>query len=239
MKPLKRDSFRKLLTLYVCQALTMDVVSTLVFYYSLYVVRLNVTVFLGIFITVNLIGFVVVGRVVRSVSKNVIYRAPIPVALLGAAGIGLYPADWPAFGPYLCAIAVAAGISGGVLMSWVMFPDVIDDAELATGQRNAGAFAGLMTLIRGLSTAVAIQLIGLMLQLTGYQVPTDYVQPTQPDAVQIGIRATMAGTIIVFMSLGWWVSGRYPLTRPVCEQMQVQLHAQRAALSQEEPATDQ
>jgi len=193
------------------------------------VVRLNVTVFLGIFIAVNLIGFIVVGRVVRSVSKNVIYRAPIPLALLGALGIGLYPSDWPAFGPYLCAIAVAAGICGGVLMSWVMFPDVIDDAELATGRRNAGAFSGLMTLIRGLSTAVAVQLIGLMLQITGYQVPTDYFQPTQPAAVQIGIRATMAGTIIVLMSLAWWISGRYPLTRPVCERMQVQLWEQRAA----------
>lgn len=238
VSPLKHDSFRKLLALYVCQALTMDVVSALVFFYSLYVVRLNVTIFLGIFITVNLIGFVVVGRLVRSVSKNVIYRAPIPLALLGALGIGLYPSDWPVFGPYLCAIAVAAGISGGVLMSWVMFPDVIDDAELTTGQRNAGAFSGLMTLTRGLSTAVAIQLIGLMLQLTGYRVPTDYFQPTQPDAVQIGIRATMAGTIIVLMSLGWWISGRYPLTRPVCERMQVQLWEQRVATGLTDDSAD-
>lgn len=238
VRPLQHEPFRKLLVLYVCQALTMDVVSALVFYYSLYVVRLNVTVFLGIFITVNLIGFIVVGRLVRTVSKNVLYRAAIPAALLGALGIGLYPADWPAWGPYLCSMVVAAGICGGVLMSWVMFPDVIDHAELATGQRNAGAFAGLMTLIRGLSTAVAVQLIGLMLQFTGYQVPTDYFQPTQPDAVQLGIRATMAGTIIVLMSIGWVVSGRYPLTRPVCEQMQVELWQQRTALGLTEESVD-
>ena len=119
-----------------------------------------------------------------------------------------------------------------------MFPDVIDDAELTTGQRNAGAFSGLMTLTRGLSTALAIQLIGLMLQLTGYRVPTDYFQPTQPDAVQIGIRATMAGTIIVLMSLGWWISGRYPLTRPVCERMQVQLREQRVAMGLTDDSAD-
>ena len=95
-----------------------------------------------------------------------------------------------------------------------------------------------MTLIRGLSTAVAVQLIGLMLQFTGYQVPTDYFQPTQPDAVQLGIRATMAGTIIVLMSIGWVVSGRYPLTRPVCEQMQVELWQQRTALGLIEESVD-
>ena len=103
VRPLQHEPFRKLLVLYVCQALTMDVVSALVFYYSLYVVRLNVTVFLGIFITVNLIGFIVVGRLVRTVSKNVLYRAAIPAALLGAwyravpgrlAGVGPYLSRW-------------------------------------------------------------------------------------------------------------------------------------------------
>lgn len=228
LRPLHFDSFRKLLGMYLCQAITMDVVSALVVYYSLYVVKLNVTVFLGIFILTNLIGFVVVGRLVKTVSKNLIYRAGIPFALVGAAGIGLYPSSWPSWGLYLCAILVAGGICGGVLMSWVMFPDVIDDAELATGSRNAGAFSGLMTLIRGVATAIAIQLIGLMLQFTGYQAPDHYADPTQPAAVQIGIRATMAGAIIVLMSVGWFIARRYPLTRPVCERMQLDLTRMRA-----------
>ncbi len=231
LAPLKYASFRKLLGMYVCQAITMDIVSALVVYYSLYVVRLNVTVFLGIFIVVNLVGFVVVGRLVQFVSKNLIYRAGIPVALIGALGIGLYPREWPAWGSYLCAMLVAAGICGGVLMSWVMFPDVIDDAELVTGERNAGSFSGLMTLIRGVATAIALQLIGLMLQFTGYRAPEHYVEPTQPLAVQIGIRATMAGAVIVLMSVGWLIARTYPLTRPVCEQMQVQLAEQRRAAS--------
>lgn len=227
--PLQHRSFRILLGLYLCQSITMDVVSALVFYYSIYVVPFNPTVFLGIFISVNLIGFVVVGKVVQFVSKGTIYRFGIPAALVGALGIGLYPADGPAWGPYLCSILVSIGVSGGVLMSWVMFPDVIDDAELATGSRNAGAFSGLMTLIRGLATAIAIQAIGLMLQATGYQPPTDYTQPEQPLAVQIGIRVVMAGTILILMTVGWFLARKYPLTRPVCEQMQVQLRELRLA----------
>lgn len=236
--PLRHDSFRKLLGLYLCQAITMDVVSALVVFYSLYVVRLDATIFLGVFITVNLIGFVVVGRVVRSVSKNTIYRFGIPLALVGAVGIGLYPADGPVWGPYVCATFVAIGLCGGVLMSWVMFPDVIDDAELATGRRNAGAFSGLMTLIRGLSTAIAVQGIGLMLQLTGYRPPSDYLQPAQPEAVQIGIRATMAGTIVVLMSIGSFIAGRYPLTRPVCERMQEELRLLRIARAHPDEPVD-
>lgn len=226
LRPLRHDSFRKLLGMYLCQAVTMDVVSALIVYYSLYVVRVNVTVFLGIFIVVNLIGFVVVGRLVKTVSKALIYRFGIPLALVGAAGIGLLPADGSPLLAYLFAATIAVGICGAVLMSWVIFPDVIDDAELVTGARNAGAFSGLMTLIRGVSTALAVQGIGLMLHLTGYQAPTDYVDPSQPEAVRTGIRFTLAGTIIV-LTVAWFIARRYPLTRSVCERMQRQLHELR------------
>lgn len=227
LRPLKHGPFRKLLGLYLCQALTMDVVSALIVYYALYVVRLNVTVFLGIFIVVNLLGFLVVGRLVKTVSKNVIYSTLIPVALLGALGIGAYPSSWPSWGAYGFGLLVAIGVCGAVLMSWVIFPDVIDEAELSTGVRNAGAFSGLMTLVRGVATALAVQGIGLMLQFTGYRAPEDYANAVQPQAVLAGIRFTMAGAIIVLLSIGWWIAGRWPLTRPVCEQMQRDLAALR------------
>nr|NLD40144.1 MFS transporter [Actinomycetales bacterium] len=48
--PLKLESFRKLLGMYLSQALTMDVISALIVFYAIYVVQMNVTIFLGIFI---------------------------------------------------------------------------------------------------------------------------------------------------------------------------------------------
>ncbi|HHW82770.1 MAG TPA: MFS transporter [Actinomycetales bacterium] len=228
LEPLRLDSFRKLLWMYLAQALTMDVISALVIYYALYVVQLSPTVFLGIFIVVNLIGFAVVNQLVKHVSKSVIYRFLLPLAMLGAIGIGLYPATWPGWGIYVVALVVAVGLCGSVLMSWVMFPDVIDDAELTTGARNAGTYSGLMTLIRGIATAVAVWLIGLMLQFTGYQAPEDYADPTQPAATLIGIRITMAGSIVLFMAFGWWAAKKYPLTIDVCRRMQERLGQARS-----------
>lgn len=229
LEPLSSNPFRMLLWLYLCQALTMDVISALIVYYSLYVVKVNVTVFLGIFIAVNLVGFVVVGRLVKTVSKNLIYRALIPLALVGALIMGAWPSSWPPAGMYLVGGLIAVGVAGGVLMSWVMFPDVIDDEELRTGQRNAGTYSGLMTLIRGLATAIAVQLIGLMLQVTGYQKPEQYANPVQPAATLTGIRVTITATVIVLMGLGWFVAGRYLLTRKVCETNQAKLEKLRAS----------
>lgn len=233
LAPLRIGSFRKLLGMYLCQAVTMDVISALVVYYAVYVVPMNMTVFLGIFIGVNAVGFLVASRVVRYVSKNLIYRFPIPIALVGAVGIGVYPADAPTWAVYVFAAMVAVGIAGGILMTWVMFPDVVDDAELTTGARNAGSFSGLMILTRGLATAGAVQLIGLMLQFTGYRPPEEYANAVQPEATLLGIRITMAGSIVVFLALGWWLARRYPLTRTVCAEMQVRLAEQRERLAAE------
>ncbi|HZK06472.1 MAG TPA: MFS transporter [Actinomycetaceae bacterium] len=227
--PFRLRSFRALLGMYLMQAVTTDVISALVVFYSLYVVKFHVSVFLGIFIVIQLTGFVVVNRLVRNVSKALVYRALIPLAIVGGFGMGAYPSDGPAWGIYAVAALVAIGMCGAVLMGWVMFPDVIDDAELATGGRNAGSFAGLMTLIRGLATAVTVQLIGLMLQVTGYRPPADYFAPIQPEAVQTGIRLTLGGAIMVFLALGWLAAKRYPLTYARTQEMQRELSELRAA----------
>ena len=39
----------------------------------------------------------------------------------------------------------------------------------------------------------------------------------------------------VLLSIGWWIAGRWPLTRPVCEQMQLDLARLRG--SDERPVT--
>ena len=193
VSPFRIASFRRLTAMYLCPSITIDIVTSVILYYALYAVPgVRTVLFAGIFAVVTLVMLPVLLRLVDRVDKNVIYYTGIPLSILAMVAIAFYPSGTIVWPVYVLAGIFAIGLAAAQVMIWVMFPDVIDDAELTTGQRNAGAFSGLMTLTRGLSTALAIQLIGLMLQLTGYRVPTDYFQPTQPDAVQIGIRATMA-----------------------------------------------
>ena len=113
-------------------------------------------------------------------------------------------------------------------MSWVIFPDVLDAAELQTGQRNAGSFAGLMTFTRGIASALVIQTLGIVLEVTGYAAPEANEIPIQPDAAILGIRLFMLVGISVLLSLGWFVARRYPLTRDKCLENQAKLQEQRA-----------
>lgn len=228
--PLRTRALRTLLGMYLCQALAMDIVSATVLYYALYVVPgANSQVFLGIFIAVNVVAFPVVTWLVGRISKTTVYATLIPLALLAAVGIAVYPAGGAVVGVYVLALALAVGMAGAQLMSWVMFPDVLDAAELGSGQRNAGSYAGLMTFTRGIASALVIQALGLVLQFTGYVAPGHGEAASQPTSAVWGIRVFMGVGIIALLSLGWVVSRRHPLTRDVCLANQAELARVREA----------
>lgn len=227
LAPLKLETFRRILGLYIAQGLTLDIIQALIVYYALYVVRAEVTIFLGSFIVVNLIAFPILNVLVKRVSKHTIYRRLLPIAMIAAIGIACYPADAPAAGLYALGACLAIGMCGSMTMVWVMFPDVMDDAELRTRRRDTGIYSGLMTLIRGIATALALLVIGWMLQLTGYLAPEDYGDAVQPEAVLLGIRVTIGLAVVVIMGLAWFSAARYPLTRERCARDQTDLAVRR------------
>ncbi len=228
--PLRTHSFRRLLGMYLCHSLAMDIVSATVLYYALYVVvAANAQVFLGTFIAVNVIAFPIVTWLVGRVSKHRVYYSLLPVAVVGVVAVALFPADGPVVLVYVFAFILAAGMAGAQLMSWVMFPDVLDAAELQTGQRNAGSYSGLMTFTRGVASALVIQALGLVLQVGGYVAPQANEVPTQPEGAILGIRVFMLVGISVLLTIGWFVARRYPLTRETCLANQSELQRRRTS----------
>lgn len=70
MRPLRVRAFRQLLGLYLAQSITLDIVSAVVLYYGLYVVPgISATVFLGIFLGMQLLLFPVLMKLVDRVPK--------------------------------------------------------------------------------------------------------------------------------------------------------------------------
>lgn len=233
--PLRLPSMRNLMGMYLCQALAMDIISATILYYSRYVVDgISSTVFLGLFIVVNVIAFPIVNHLVRSHSKHRMYFLLLPIAWVAIVAIALYPSGGPPWGVYAIAAALAIGMSGAQMLSWVMFPDVLDDAEIATGVRNAGSYTGLMTFTRGIATALTIQVIGLVLQFTGYRGVRPGDAPgggpgEQPDSAVWGIRLVLGIGVLVLLVVGWFVARRYPLGHQRCVEMKQILLEQRAA----------
>jgi len=60
------------------------------------------------------------------------------------------------------------GMGSSYAVPWALLPEVTDYDEALTGQRNEGIYAGIMTFIRKLSSALAMLMIGAVLQFSGY-----------------------------------------------------------------------
>ncbi|MGC5627982.1 MFS transporter [Georgenia sp. Z1344] len=212
--PLRLRTFRRLLGMYLSHSLALDIITTTLLYYTLYVVTgVSTQVVLGIFIAVNVVAYPIVTALVGRVSKVTVYRTLLPLGVVAALGVALYPASWPAWGVYAVALLLATGMAGAQLMPWVMFGDVVDDADLATGRRDAGSFSGMMTFVRGLATAVVVQVIGLVLELTGYVAPADNEVVEQSDATQWGIRLVLGIGVAGMLLAGRQVARDYSISR--------------------------
>ncbi len=230
VSPFRVPSFRRLTAMYVCPAITIDIVTAVIIYYVLYVVPADVRLFSGVFAAVTLVMVPLLMRLVARVDKNVIYYTGIPVSMVAMVGIALYPHGWPTWPVYVLAGVFAVGLAAAQVMVWVMFPDVVDDGEVRQGTRNAGSYSGVMVLVRTLASALATFIVGWVLEFTGYRhSPGGREHLTQPESALIGIRMTMLVTVVLLMGIAWVIARSYPLGQRRCAELQVELEAARAA----------
>ncbi|MDG0889596.1 MFS transporter [Paracholeplasma manati] len=213
LKPLSVKGFRKLIVLYICQALALDMASAVVIYYGLYVVNISSTIFLGTFLGMQLLMFPLLYKLVSSVSKTKIYYFGLPLTILMSLGIAFFPTGGAPILLYVLVGLAALGFSGAQLMSWILFPDVVDLVELKLKERNTGVCSGVMTFIRTASAAIAIFIIGWVLELTGFITPTELLpEPIQPDSAILGIRFIFLLGLGILMLFAFLVSRTFKLT---------------------------
>ena len=227
--PLRLRSFRYLTVMYLCPAISIDIVTAVILYYALYAVPgLRSVNFLAVFVAVTLTMFPILIRLVGRVSKNVIYYRALPLSIAAMCVIALYPPHLPHWPVYVLAGVLAVGLGAAQITVWVMFPDVVDDGELRLGSRDAGAFSGLLVLVRALASALAIQILSLVLELTGYQQSRHgQFGAVQPPSAIWGIRLSMMLSVAVFMGIGYLVARRYPLTKSAVAQLHDDLERAR------------
>ena len=84
---------------------------------------------------------------------------------------------------FLCVLA-GIGVGAAHVIPWSIIPDAIEWDELQTGERHEGMFYSLITLMQKVASSIAIPLVLLLLDVTGY-VPNSAQQP--PGAL-LGIR---------------------------------------------------
>ena len=127
------------------------------------------------------------------------------------------------------------------MMPWIIFPDTVDVAEMATGQRPTGTYSGMMTLARKVGGGLGVGMVGWVIGALGYvsndsNDPAAYVQ--QSDAVLLTVRLTLGISVAVFITIALIASFRYKITSAKLTRIRYFIEARKSgkALTDEESA---
>ena len=221
--PLKVKPFRQLLGMYIAQAICMEVFSAGIIIFAKHVTKPagSSTVFLGIFIAIQLCAFPIINKLIKSRDVNLIYRFGLPLSVVALLCFGLFGSNL--YVAYASVLFLAIGFAGAQLTSWIMFPHTVDAGELLTDKRLSGGCSALMTFARKTGAAIVVNIFTAVLTVTGY----DANLAVQPKAAQNGIKYVMAFTCIAFMTFGFIMAKRYVLSHEKNAQVEKYLAIKR------------
>ncbi len=124
----------------------------------------------------------------------------------------------------LCALA-GIGVSAAHVLPWSIIPDAIEWDEWQTGERHEGMFYSLISLLQKVASSIAIPLILLLLDGTGY-VPNAVQQA--PNAL-LGIRLVVGPIPALLLCAGILFAVVYPLNRSEYARVLADLEQRRLA----------
>lgn len=233
----KLKSFRRLLGMYVfsfvCNAIILNIL--IIFVYNvtggadIKVAGFNMStaVYVAMLLGAGIMMPVILLILNLKVPKPVIFMIGIPLFVIGILFLAFYPEN--AKPQYMLLFSALAGIGYGFVqpMPWLTFPDIIDVAELKSGDRNPGAYNGTMTFFKKFASGIAVFLVGVVLQSTGFD-STIGTAKLQPPQALTGMRYVIAISISVFMLLAFISGYMIKITTRKSERIRYFIEKQRA-----------
>ena len=208
--------FLRLLGIYLCSWLAIQVVASIVPYFVVtYMGQTAETVTTVILVSqlAALLMVVVWGVAGLRLDKHHIYLIAVPLWIMALVFImHLQPHQTGLL--YGLMILAGSGAAAAYIVPWAMLPDVIDYQELRSGQRSEGMYYGFMTWMQKLGVAVALFAIGVSLDWAGFVSTTaGSANPVQPLSAIQTIRWIMGAVPAVLLISSLFLAYRYPITR--------------------------
>ena len=171
-------------------------------------------------------------RIGQRIGKRATYCWGIPLTVMAQVGLFLLQPG-QVVGMYGLGVLAGVGLATAYLVPWAMLPDVIDLDELRTGQRRDGIFCGLMVQLQKLGTALAIFLVGHILEQSGYVAQSATGEALiQPDTALLAIRWLLGPLPALVLLAGVCCAARYSITRQVHDKILLELRLGRNQVSE-------
>jgi sugar (glycoside-pentoside-hexuronide) transporter len=207
---LRHRTFRRLMGFYLCGRVSMDVMGAMLLFYMTYWIGRpdEFEPLMGVFLLATVLSLPIWLLVAMRHEKSssfivgtVWWSASLLLLLFARPG-------WPPWTLWLFAPLAGIGFAAVDLMPWAMVGDVIDEDDLACGERREGLYNGLFTFLRKLSGALAVFVVMSVLDLVGFERDRE-----QGESVVLAIRVLASVVPFSFLVLSAWLARGYPLTR--------------------------
>lgn len=249
-EPYKNRSYRWHIVMYVAAFICLDMISALAVYYAtdvwhgytLFGKDMSSLFIIAPLMVAAVLMFPLARYVMDKKSKQFAFRMGLPCYIIAGIMLAVMDPSWapPILVP-IVALLMGFGFGGAQMMPWIIFPDTVDVAQMATGERPTGTYSGMMTLARKTAGALGVGLIGWMLDPIGYIVndsddPAKYIPQTEE--VLLAVRLIMGIAIVVFISIALYASFRYKITNKKLARVRYFIDARKegTVLSEEEEA---
>ena len=248
--PYKNRSYRWHIVMYVTAFICMDIISALAVYYAtdvwhgyeLFGMKMSSLFIIAPMMVAAVVMFPLARVMMDKKSKQFAFRMGLPFYIGGGIMLAAMDPSWapPILVP-IVALIMGLGFGGAQMMPWIIFPDTVDVAEMATGQRPTGTYSGMMTLARKVGGGLGVGMVGWVIGALGYvsndsNDPAAYVQ--QSDAVLLTVRLTLGISVAVFITIALIASFRYKITSTKLTRIRYFIEARKSgkALTDEESA---
>jgi GPH family glycoside/pentoside/hexuronide:cation symporter len=195
----------------LCTWVAIDILQTILLYFLKYCVNREAQsdLLMGAIFVVAILALPLWNRIAARRGKRSTYILGVAFwAGVQVAIITLGPATPLALLLFLCALA-GVGVSAAHVLPWSILPDAIEWDEWKTGERHEGMFYSLVTLVHKAAASLAIPLVLLLLEASGYRPNA----PFQPRAAERAIRLITGPIPAALLGLGIVCAALYPLSR--------------------------
>ncbi len=248
--PYKNRSYRWHIVMYVTAFMCMDIISALAVYYAtdvwhgykVFGMTMSSLFIIAPLMVAAVIMFPLARVMMDKKSKQFAFRMGLPFYIGGGIMLAVMDPSWaPAWLVPIVALIMGLGFGGAQMMPWIIFPDTVDVAEMATGARPTGTYSGMMTLARKVGGALGVGLVGWIIGGLGYVENTSddvaaYIP--QSDKVLLTIRLVLGISVAVFITIALIASFRYKITSAKLTRIRYFIEARKSGkqLTDEESA---
>ena len=213
----KIRAFRQHLLIYICSFTAMDVFLAVFTYFVIYGLKQDASLaslllsnMMFMSIPGTFLFMLLLGRFSMTPS-NALRLSYISIAVVLLFLYAVYLWQWHVPVLLFSAAFLFMGIAraGLYYIPWNIYSFIPDIDEMVTRQRREGIFAGVMVLTRKSSVAIAIFIIGVVLQESGFAKGNG----AQPDSAITAIVLLMVGVTGALLAVSFWLTFQFKLTQ--------------------------